>query len=66
MMHIVRVPFRVPPQSTVGMNLWLTQQLKLVYRQDWKWYSSNPEYGYYIYQFKDEQMATIFALRWVR
>ena len=45
-----------------GIHLWLTQTMGLVYKEDWNW-----AYGYgrtVIYTFKDEKMATVFALRW--
>ena len=61
MNHEIRIPYRRPVQTTVGMNLWLTQKMKAVYREDWCW-DHGP--GGYIYKFKDEQMAMVFALRW--
>lgn len=61
MNHQVQILCRNSVRGNVGMNLWLTQRLKSVYRQDWCWdYSSNG----YLYSFKDEQIAVLFSLRW--
>jgi len=58
---VVKIPFR--GQSTVGMNLWLTQKRKLVYRQAWTW--DNDLNGNYVYWFNDEKEAVLFSLRWL-
>ena len=65
MSYEVKIPYRVPTQAQggAGMNLWITQHLKLVYQQDWSW-DHSILYGGYIYKFKDEKHATLFALRW--
>jgi hypothetical protein len=44
-----------------GINLWLTKEMNLVYRQDWSWATVGRDI---IYTFKDERMSTAFALRW--
>jgi hypothetical protein len=59
---VVKIPFR--GQSTVGMNLWLTQKRKLVYRRDWSWANYNDLNGHYLYSFNDEKEAVLFSLRW--
>jgi hypothetical protein len=56
----VKIPFK--DQGTSGMNLWLTQQRKLVYRRDWSW--DNDLNGHYVYKFFDEKEAVLFSLRW--
>ena len=58
---VVKIPFR--GQSTVGMNLWLTQKRKLVYRQAFTW--DNDLNGHYVYSFNDEKEAVLFSLRWL-
>lgn len=47
--------------ANAGMNLWLTKEMKLVYREDWAWCMLA---GDLVYTFRDEKMATAFALRW--
>lgn len=45
-----------------GINLWIKETLRLVYRIDWDWYMADSKSV--VYTFNDERMATAFALRW--
>lgn len=66
MAYEVLIPYSRPARSNAGMNLWLTQKMKLVYRQDWCWDHAVWGQGTsgFRYLFKNERDAVMFALKW--
>lgn len=71
MIHKVRIPYRSRPSTNqwrpnAGMNLWLFQKTNAEYRVDWWWELIPGPDSHYLYSFKDEQLAVLFALRWAR
>lgn len=64
MKNTVLIPYRVGRWPTTGvseMTIWLEETLRLQYAKDWDW--NHGENGW-LYGFKDEQNAVLFALRW--